>query len=66
MAPEATLIEVPSYNKGVAMLIAGQADAMVADMTQCVLSDAALPRRRPNDLEQAIDRRAYWHCGQQR
>ena len=42
-APEATLIEVPSYDKGVAMLIAGQADAMVADMTQCVLATLRYP-----------------------
>ena len=43
MAPDATLIEVPSYNKGVAMLIAGQADAMVADMTQSVLATLRYP-----------------------
>ncbi|MDG2274207.1 MAG: transporter substrate-binding domain-containing protein [Halioglobus sp.] len=43
MAPDATLIDVPNYNKGVAMLIAGQADAMVADMTQSVLATLRNP-----------------------
>ncbi|MEZ5502136.1 MAG: transporter substrate-binding domain-containing protein [Halioglobus sp.] len=43
VAPEATLIEVPSYDEGVALLIDGKADAMVADMTQCVLAVLRYP-----------------------
>lgn len=38
VAPKAELIEIASYSDGVAMLIDGKADAMVADMTQCVLA----------------------------
>lgn len=43
VAPEATLIEVASYDEGVAMLIEGKADAMVADMTQCILAVLRFP-----------------------
>jgi len=43
VAPDATLIEFPSYDEGVAMLIEGKADAMVADMTQCVLAVLRFP-----------------------
>lgn len=43
IAPEATLIEVPSYDEGVAMMIDGKADAMVADMTQCILAVMRFP-----------------------
>lgn len=43
VAPEATLIEVASYDEGVAMLIEGKADAMVADMTQCILAVLRYP-----------------------
>ena len=38
VAPDATLIEFANYDEGVAMLIDGKADAMVADMTQCILA----------------------------
>lgn len=38
VAPQATLIEVASYDEGVAQLIAGKGDAMVADLPWCVLS----------------------------
>ena len=37
-APDATLIEVANYQEGVAKIIDGTADAMVADMPACVLS----------------------------
>ena len=37
-APEATLIEIANYDEGVAMVIDGKADALVADMTQCILA----------------------------
>jgi polar amino acid transport system substrate-binding protein len=36
--PESTLIEVEDYNTGVAMVISGDADGMVADMPACVLA----------------------------
>lgn len=42
-APEAKLIEFGSYDEGVAMLIDGKADAMVADMTQCILAVMRYP-----------------------
>jgi polar amino acid transport system substrate-binding protein len=42
-APEATLIEAASYDEAVAMLIEGKADAMVADMTQCILAVMRFP-----------------------
>ncbi|RLA09404.1 MAG: ABC transporter substrate-binding protein [Gammaproteobacteria bacterium] len=38
VAPDATLIEVADYEEGVAMVINGTADAMVADMPACMLS----------------------------
>jgi polar amino acid transport system substrate-binding protein len=37
-APDATLIEITNYDEGVDMIINGKADALVADMTQCVLA----------------------------
>ena len=43
IAPDATLIEVPNYDAGVSMLINGKADAMVADMTQCILATLRHP-----------------------
>jgi polar amino acid transport system substrate-binding protein len=42
-APDATLIEAASYDEAVAMLIEGKADAMVADMTQCILAVMRFP-----------------------
>lgn len=36
--PDATLVEVGTYDEGVKMLIAGKADALVADMSQCIVS----------------------------
>jgi len=41
--PEATLIEVADYDKGVAMVISGEADGMVADMPACVLAVMRYP-----------------------
>lgn len=41
--PEATLIEVEDYDIGVAMVISGEADAMVADMPACVLAVLRYP-----------------------
>lgn len=43
VAPEATLVEVKSYDDGVKMLIDGKADAMVADMPMCILSVLRYP-----------------------
>jgi len=43
VAPEATLIEVENYDKGVAMVIAGEADGMIADMPACVLAVLRYP-----------------------
>jgi len=38
VAPESTLIEVKDYAEGIAKLIAGEADGMVADMPACALA----------------------------
>lgn len=43
VAPDAQLVEIGSYDEGVAMIIDGKADAMVADMPVCVLSVARYP-----------------------
>jgi polar amino acid transport system substrate-binding protein len=43
VAPEATLIEVESYDEGVSLLIEGKAELMVADMTQCILAVMRFP-----------------------
>lgn len=43
VAPDATLIEFGSYDEGVAMLIDGKADAMVADLTQCIIAVMRFP-----------------------
>jgi polar amino acid transport system substrate-binding protein len=42
-APEATLVKIQDYDKGVAMVIAGEVDALVADMPICVLSVLRYP-----------------------
>jgi len=54
LAPEATLIEVASYDEGVAMLIDGKADAMVADMTQCILAVMRYPDAGLSTLEKPL------------
>ncbi|MEZ5570495.1 MAG: transporter substrate-binding domain-containing protein [Halioglobus sp.] len=53
-APDATLIETASYDEGVAMLIDGQADAMVADMTQCILAVMRYPDAGLTTLEKPL------------
>ena len=54
VAPEATLIEIASYDEGVEMLIADKADAMVADMTQCRLSVLRYPEAGLTTLEKPL------------
>ncbi|RLA56321.1 MAG: ABC transporter substrate-binding protein [Gammaproteobacteria bacterium] len=53
-APEATLIEINSYDEGVAMLIEGKADAMVADMPMCVLSVMRYPEAGLTTLDRPL------------
>ena len=53
-APEAQLIEVASYDEGVAMVIDGKADALVADMPVCVLSVARYPEAGLATLERPL------------
>ncbi len=43
VTPESTLVEVEDYDKGVAMVISGDADGMVADMPACVLAVMRYP-----------------------
>ncbi len=54
VAPNAQLIEVASYDEGVAMLIDDKADAMVADMPVCVLSVARFPEAGLTTLEKPL------------
>ncbi|MEE4145733.1 MAG: transporter substrate-binding domain-containing protein [Halieaceae bacterium] len=54
VAPDAQLIEVASYDEGVAMVIEGKADAMVADMPVCVLSVARFPEAGLTTLEKPL------------
>jgi polar amino acid transport system substrate-binding protein len=54
VAPEAQLIEIASYDEGVAMIIDGKADAMVADMPICVLSVARYPEAGLTTLEKPL------------
>jgi len=54
IAPQATLIEYASYDEGVAMLIEGKADAMVADMTQCILAVLRFPEAGLSTLEKPL------------
>ena len=51
VAPDAQLIEIKSYDEGVAMIIEGKADAMVADMPICVLSVLRYPEAGLATLE---------------
>jgi polar amino acid transport system substrate-binding protein len=53
-APDAKLIEVASYDEGVAKLIAGKADAMVADMPLCVLSVLRFPEANLTTLDRPL------------
>lgn len=54
VAPNAQLIEITSYDEGVAMIIDGKADAMVADMPVCVLSVLRYPDAGLATLEQPL------------
>lgn len=54
VAPEATLIEIASYDEGVTMVIDGKADAMVADMTQCILAVMRFPDAGLSTLEKPL------------
>lgn len=53
-APEATLIEVANYDAGVAMIIEGTADGMVADMPACVLSVLRYPNAGLVTMERPV------------
>ena len=54
VAPDANLIEINSYDEGVAMLIEGKADAMVADMPMCVLSVMRYPEANLTTLDRPL------------
>lgn len=54
VAPNAKLIEIASYDEGVAMVIDGKVDAMVADMPICVLSVARYPEAGLTTLERPL------------
>ena len=54
VAPDATLIEFESYDEGVAMLIDGKGDAMLADMTQCILAVMRFPEAGLTTLEKPL------------
>ena len=54
VAPQATLVEVPSYDEGVAMLIDDKADVMIADMTQCILAVMRFPEANLVTLEKPL------------
>ncbi|MCB1688312.1 MAG: transporter substrate-binding domain-containing protein [Halioglobus sp.] len=54
IAPDATLIEFGSYDEGVAMLIDGKGDAMIADMTQCILAAMRYPDSGLTTLEKPL------------
>lgn len=54
VAPQATLVEVASYDEGVQQLKEGKADAMVADMPVCVLSVMRYPEAGFATLEKPL------------
>ncbi len=54
VAPDANLIEINSYDEGVAMLIEGKADAMIADMPMCVLSVMRYPEANLTTLDRPL------------
>ena len=54
VAPDATLIEVASYDEGVSLLINGKADLMVADMTQCILAVMRFPEASLITLDEPL------------
>ena len=54
VAPSAQLVEIASYDEGVAMVIDGKADALVADMPVCVLSVMRFPEAGLTTLERPL------------
>jgi len=54
VAPDAQLIEVASYDEGVAMVMEGKVDALVADMPVCVLSVLRFPDAGLTTLERPL------------
>jgi ABC-type amino acid transport substrate-binding protein len=54
VAPDANMIEINSYDEGVAMIIEGKADAMVADMPMCVLSVMRYPEAGLTTLDRPL------------
>ena len=54
VAPDAQLTEVATYDEGVAMVIDGKADALVADMPVCVLSVLRYPDANLATLERPL------------
>jgi len=54
VAPDAQLIEIATYDEGVAMIIDGKADAMIADMPVCVLSVMRYPEAGLATLERPL------------
>ncbi len=53
-APDAKLSEVESYDQGIAALLDGKADAMVADMPMCVLTVLRYPEAGFTTLEEPL------------
>lgn len=54
VAPDAKLVEIGSYDEGVAMLIDDKADALVADMPMCVLSVLRFPEAGLTTLDRPL------------
>ncbi len=54
VAPDAQLIEVASYDEGVAMIMDGKGDALVADMPVCVLSVLRYPEAGLTTLQRPL------------
>jgi len=54
VAPEAQLVQIKNYDEGVAMLMDGKADAMVADMPICMLSVLRHPDAGLTTLEKPL------------
>lgn len=54
VAPEAELIEIADYDEGVAMILEGKADGMVADMPICVLTVLRYPEAGLTTLSEPL------------
>ncbi|HDY83861.1 MAG TPA: transporter substrate-binding domain-containing protein [Halieaceae bacterium] len=54
VAPQATLVEIASYDEGVTMIMEGKADAMVADMPMCILSIMRYPEADLTTLDRPL------------